>query len=59
MTEDDYVFYEEDIQEKRSLPYTITVEKIEGDLIYCHNQWGTDIVYKKIEDGYELQENSE
>lgn len=59
MTEEEYAFYEEDIQDKRSLPYTITVEKIDGDLIYCHNQWGSDLIYKKVEAGYELQTDNE
>ena len=56
MTQQEYKFYEEDIRKKRHLPYTISVEKIEGELIYCHNQWGTDMTYKKIDDGYELLE---
>lgn len=63
MSQDDYEeyeFYEEDIQEKRQLPYTLTVEKIEGELIYTHNQWGNNCVYKRLDDGnYELVKNEE
>ncbi|WP_457557593.1 hypothetical protein [Candidatus Harpocratesius sp.] len=52
---EEYEFYEEDIREKRQLPYTITVEKIEGDIIYTHNQWGNNVVYRHLENGeYEL-----
>ena len=58
MSEEEYQFYEHDIANKRQLPYTITVEKIEDDVIYCHNQWGSDIVYRKVDKGYELIEES-
>ncbi|MHA1519509.1 MAG: hypothetical protein ACTSVZ_04995 [Promethearchaeota archaeon] len=54
MAEDDLevlAFYEDDIHEKRQLPYTLTVEKVEGDLIYTHNQWGNNSLYKRLEDG--------
>jgi hypothetical protein len=52
---EDFEFYEEDIREKRQLPYTLTVEKIEGELIYAHNQWGNNCVYRVLENGhYEL-----
>ncbi len=58
MVEDDFKFYEIDIREKRHLPYTISVEKIDGDIIYCHNQWNNDLIYKKTDDGYELLEEN-
>ena len=61
MAEDDleeFLYYEEDIIEKRQLPYSLTVEKVEGDLIYTHNQWGNNALYKRLEDGsYQLLEN--
>lgn len=40
---EEFTFYEVDIQEKRQLPYTITVEKVEGDIIFTHNQWGNSV----------------
>ncbi|MHA1776329.1 MAG: hypothetical protein ACTSWC_06115 [Promethearchaeota archaeon] len=48
---DEYEFYEEDIREKRQLPYTISVEKIDGNIIYTHNQWGNNVVYRRLENG--------
>ncbi len=51
---EDLAFYEIDIQEKRKLPYTITVEKVENNIIYVHNQWGNDLKYKIVKDDYEL-----
>lgn len=57
MSEEEFEFYEIDIREKRRLPYTITVEKIEGDIIYTHNQWGNDIIYRKKDEDYEVIEN--
>ncbi len=51
---EEIAFYEEDIQAKRQLPYTITVEKVEGDVIFTHNQWGNSIKYKKIDKDYEI-----
>lgn len=41
----------EKIRTKRQLPYTITIEKIEGDKIITHNIWGNTVVYKKLKDG--------
>ena len=42
---------EEDIRIERQLPYTITVEKVEGDIVWTHNQWGNSMKYKMEEDG--------
>ncbi len=55
---EEFEFYEEDILLKRQLPYSLTVEKVEGDLIYTHNQWGNNSLYKRLEDGsYLLLDN--
>ncbi|UYP48236.1 hypothetical protein NEF87_004521 [Candidatus Lokiarchaeum ossiferum] len=51
---EEFTFYEVDIQEKRQLPYTITVEKVEGDIIFTHNQWGNSVRYQKVDDDYEI-----
>ena len=42
---------ERDIEFERQLPYTLIVEKVEGDEIYTHNQWGNEIIYLKNENG--------
>ncbi|MHA1745253.1 MAG: hypothetical protein ACTSWW_04600 [Promethearchaeota archaeon] len=52
--EEDFMFLADDIQEKRHLPYSVIVEKVEGDIIYTHNQWGNDVRYLKGKDVYEL-----
>ena len=55
---EEFELYEEDILLKRQLPYSLTVEKVEGDLIYTHNQWGNNSLYKRLEDGsYLLLDN--
>jgi hypothetical protein len=46
---EDYTEVEEDIRQVRQLPYTITVEKVDGDIIYCHNIWGNSIKYRRNE----------
>lgn len=48
---------EMDLREKRQLPYTLIVEKIEGDVIYTHNQWGNNVKYRKKGDNYEIIED--
>ncbi len=52
--EEDFMFLADDIQEKRHLPYSVTVEKVEGDIIYVHNQWGNNVRYIKGANTYEL-----
>ena len=54
MAEEDFRSLEDDIKSKRHLPYTLIVEKVDGDLIYAHNQWGNDVVYKKEDGNYHL-----
>ena len=41
----------EKIRVERQLPYTITIEKREGDKITTHNIWGNTVIYKELEDG--------
>lgn len=48
---------ENDIREKRKLPYMLTVEKEdkESGKIYVRNTWGSRIVYRRTPDGnYEI-----
>jgi hypothetical protein len=33
------------IAQKRNLPYTIKIERIDGDKIYIRNSWGNHLVY--------------
>jgi hypothetical protein len=52
---EEYAEIELDIKEKRQLPYTLSVEKIEGDKVYTRNIWGNSVVYLKKENGnYEV-----
>lgn len=50
----------EKIKLSRQLPYTITIEKREGDKIITHNIWGNTVIYKELKDGsFELQKYSD
>jgi len=55
MSSDDNRELAEKIRKNRQLPYTITIEKQEGDKIITHNIWGNTVIYKELEDGnYEV-----
>ena len=41
----------EKIRLSRQLPYTITIEKREGNKIITHNMWGNTVIYKELKDG--------
>jgi len=50
----------EKIRAKRQLPYTVSIDKIDGKLIYTHNIWGNTIIYKELKDGdFEIQKSSD
>ena len=51
MSSDDNRELAEKIRKNRQLPYTITIEKQEGDKIITHNIWGNTVIYKELEDG--------
>ena len=52
---EDFIELEEDIRISRQLPYTLTVEKVEGNIIYARNLWGNNVKYRKLgESQYEL-----
>jgi hypothetical protein len=40
---------------QRNLPYTIKIEKIDGDKLYCRSSWGNHIVYVKKDEKYFLE----
>jgi hypothetical protein len=40
------------IRESRKLPYSLTVEKIEGNKIHTRNIWGNIIIYTRKTDGH-------
>ncbi len=40
------------IRHDRSLPYTLTVEKIEDKIVWTHNQWGNSVKYTQKPDGH-------
>ena len=43
------------IIEKRNLPYSIKVERVEGNKIFCRNSWGNHVLYIKQDDDYYLE----
>ena len=59
--ENDFEFYAEEIQEKRRLPYSLIVEKIEGDIIFTQNQWGNAVKYKHniVKDNFDIITDTE
>jgi len=44
-----------EIVEKRNLPYSIKIERVEGNKIFCRNSWGNHIIYIKKDDDYFLE----
>lgn len=42
------------IRISRQLPYTLTVEKVDGNKIYTHNTWGNSVIYVKKNDTFEI-----
>ena len=50
-SKDEMTELEVEIRKDRRLPYTITIEKMEGDTIWTHNQWGNSVKYKKNKNG--------
>ena len=44
-----------EIANQRNLPYTLKIERIDGEKIYCRSSWGNHIVYLKIKDKYVLE----
>ena len=44
-----------EISSQRDLPYTLKIEKIDGEKIYCRSSWGNHIVYIKKKDKYFLE----
>ena len=45
----------EEIAAKRNLPYTLKIERVDGDKIYCRNSWGSHILYIKKDENYFLE----
>ena len=44
-----------EISSQRNLPYSIKIEKIEGEKLFCRSSWGNHIVYIKKKDKYFLE----
>ena len=51
MSSDEHFELAERIRAKRQLPYTISIEKIDGNIITTHNIWGNTVTYKELKDG--------
>ena len=43
------------IIEKRNLPYSIKVERVEGNKIFCRNSWGNHILYIRQDNNFYLE----
>ncbi|MHA1339374.1 MAG: hypothetical protein ACTSRZ_04070 [Promethearchaeota archaeon] len=50
----DEAFLAEAIRVKRNLPYSLKIERIKGNIIYCRNSWGNHIVYEFKNGKFEL-----
>ena len=60
MSSEEYRELAERIRVKRQLPYTISIEKIDGKTITTHNIWGNTVTYKELKDGdFEILEYSD
>ncbi len=51
VNKEEFAELELDIKERRQLPYTLTVEKVEGDKVFTRNIWGNSAIYLKHDDG--------
>jgi len=57
---EEFAEIEEAIRSSRQLPFTLTVEKVDGNKVYTHNIWGNAAVYVKKDNGkYDLVEEKE
>ena len=52
--EEDFAELADLLKISRHLPYTLTIEKIEGDIIYTHTPWGNNIQYRREGDDFAL-----
>jgi hypothetical protein len=59
MVKENFIEIEEEIRMKNSLPYTVTVEKVEGNKVFTHNIWGNSVVYLQNKDGSYSVSNEE
>ena len=60
MSSEEYRELAERIRVKRQLPYTVSIEKIDGNTITTHNIWGNTVTYKELKDGdFEILEYSD
>jgi hypothetical protein len=44
-----------EISFQRNLPYSLKIEKIDGEKLYCRSSWGNHIIYIKKKDKYFLE----
>ena len=44
-----------EIAVQRNLPYTLKIERIDGNKFYCRSSWGNHMVYIKKKDKYILE----
>ncbi len=44
-----------EISTQRNLPYTIKIEKIDGEKLFCRSSWGNHVIYIKKKDKYFLE----
>jgi hypothetical protein len=52
---DEFEGIAKEIVSQRNLPYTLKIERIDGEKIYCRSSWGNHILYVKKKDKYFLE----
>ena len=59
MSEHELEAMAKEISTQRNLPYSLKIEKIEGDKLWCRSSWGNHVVYIKKDNRYYLDSELE
>jgi len=54
LEEYDENYLAEVIRVYRNLPYTLKIERIKGNIIYCRNSWGNHLIYEYKNGNFDL-----
>ena len=54
-TQEELKIMSKEISTQRNLPYTIKIEKIDGEKLFCRSSWGNHVIYIKKKDKYFLE----
>ena len=55
MSDKELVAMAKEIASQRNLPYTIKIETIEGNKLWCRSSWGNHVIYIKKDNKYFLE----